>query len=72
MKNEMKAAPDRKQGFTLIELLVAISILGTMASLILFALAGGQTDARVARTRSTISKWNESILQRWEEYRYRA
>ena len=72
MKKEMKTAPDRKQGFTLIELLVAISILGTMASLILFALAGAQTDARVARTRSTISKLNEIVLQRWEEYRYRA
>lgn len=57
--------------FTLVELLVAISIIGVLAGLAVFALLGAQTDARVARTRGTIQKLNEIILQRWEEYRYR-
>ncbi|MFK7737254.1 MAG: type II secretion system protein, partial [Pirellulaceae bacterium] len=54
-----------------VELLVAIAILGIMAGMALYSLAGAQTDARVARTRGTISKLNEVILQRWEEFRYR-
>lgn len=60
-----------RQGFTLIELLVSISIIGIMAGMVLFALAGAQTDARVARTRGTIQKINEIVLQKWEEYRYK-
>ncbi len=58
-------------GFTLIELLVVIGIIGFMASMITYALLGAQTDARVAKTRSTIQKINDVILQQWEEYRYR-
>ncbi|MCR9292222.1 MAG: type II secretion system GspH family protein [bacterium] len=60
-----------RPSFTLVELLVAIAILGTLAGLALFSLLGAQTDARVARTRGTIQKLNEIVLQRWEEYRYR-
>ncbi len=60
-----------RKGFTLIELLVSISIIGIMAGMVLYALAGAQTDARVARTRGTIQKINEIVLQKWEEYRYR-
>jgi prepilin-type N-terminal cleavage/methylation domain-containing protein len=58
-------------GFTLVELLVAMAIIGFMAGMITYALLGAQTDARVAKTRSTIQKLNEVILQQWEEYRYR-
>jgi hypothetical protein len=35
-------------------------------------LRGAQNDARAARTRGTITKLNDIILQQWEEYRYRA
>ncbi len=59
------------RGFTLVELLVVIGLIGFMSSMIMYALLGAQTDARVARTRSTIQKLNEVILQQWEEYRYR-
>ncbi len=64
-------APRCRPSFTLIELLVAIAIIGIMAGMALYSLSGAQTDARNARTRSTISKLNEIMLQRWEEYRYR-
>lgn len=66
-----KVQPRYRPSFTLVELLVAISIIGIMAGMALYSLAGAQTDARVARTRSTISKLNEIVLQRWEEFRYR-
>ncbi len=59
-------------GFTLVELLVAISIIGIMSSMVLFALLGAQNDAKVAKTRGTIQKINEIVLQKWEEYRYKS
>lgn len=61
-----------RSGVTLIELLVVIGVLGFLAGLSLFALRGAQNDARAARTRGTITKLNDIILQQWEEYRYRA
>lgn len=59
-------------GFTLVELLVVVGIISFMAGMILYALLGAQTDSRVARTRSTVQKINDIVLQQWEEYRYRA
>lgn len=61
-----------RPGFTLVELLVGIAIIGLMAGMVLFALAGARQDARTTRTNGTIQKINDVILQRWEEYRYRA
>ncbi|MCA9192230.1 MAG: prepilin-type N-terminal cleavage/methylation domain-containing protein [Planctomycetales bacterium] len=62
----------RRCGFTLIELLIAIGIIGVMAGMLLFTLAGAMLDAKTTRTRGTIEKINSVILQRWEEYRYRS
>ncbi len=62
----------RRPSFTLVELLTVIAIIGIMTSMVLFVLAGAQRDAYVARTRGTIQKLHEVIMQRWEEYRYRA
>ncbi len=62
----------RRPSFTLVELLTAIAILGIMSGMVLVVLAGAQRDAYVARTRGTIQKLHEIVLQRWEEYRYRA
>lgn len=60
-----------RHGFTLVELLIVVGLIGFMSSMIMYALLGAQTDARVSKTRSTIQKLNEIILQQWEEYRYR-
>jgi prepilin-type N-terminal cleavage/methylation domain-containing protein len=60
-----------RPSFTLVELLVAISIIGIMAGLLLYSLLGAQRDALAARTRGTIQKINEIVLQKWEEYRYK-
>jgi prepilin-type N-terminal cleavage/methylation domain-containing protein len=62
----------RFRGVTLIELMVVIGILGLLAGMSVYALRGAQNDARAARTRGTITKLNDIILQQWEEYRYRA
>lgn len=61
-----------RPSFTLIELLVAISIIGILASMVLYTLAGAQRDSLTARTQGTLKKINEVILYRWEEFRYRA
>lgn len=63
--------PRLRPSFTLVELLVAVAIIGIMSGMVLFALLSARTDARNARTRGTIQKISEIILQRWEEYRYR-
>lgn len=61
-----------RPSFTLVELLVAIAIIGIMAGMVLYTLAGAQQDALRARTRGTIDKINQVILERWEGYRYRS
>lgn len=71
MSKRELTSPRYRPSFTLIELLVAIAIIAIMAGMVLFALLGAQTDARVARTRGTIQKINEILLQKWEEYRYK-
>lgn len=63
---------NKRSGFTLVELLSAIAIIGIMAGMVLYALLGAQTDAKVAKTRGTVQKINEILLQKWEEYRYKS
>ena len=58
--------------FTLVELLVAISIIGILASMVLFTLAGAQRDAKISKTKATIEKINSVLMERFEEYRYRS
>ncbi|MEZ6138206.1 MAG: type II secretion system protein [Pirellulaceae bacterium] len=69
---KIKRAPAYRPSFTLIELLVAIAIIGVMVGMVMFSLAGAQQDAMVGRTRGTISKINDVILQEWEKFRYRS
>jgi prepilin-type N-terminal cleavage/methylation domain-containing protein len=60
------------QGFTLVELLVSMAIMGVMVGMVLYTLAGAREDANRSKTKATIEKINAVILQRFEEYRYRA
>ncbi len=73
MHTNISLSAHRKQaGFTLVELLVAIAIMGVLVGMVLFSLAGAQTDSKIARTKATIEKINAVILEEWEKYRYRA
>jgi prepilin-type N-terminal cleavage/methylation domain-containing protein len=60
-----------RPAFTLVELLVVITILAILASMMLFALAGAQENAKQARTQGTIAKLNTLIMQKYESYRTR-
>ncbi|GAB5402501.1 MAG: type II secretion system protein [Aureliella sp.] len=70
--NISQASPRSRAGFTLVELLVAIAIMGVLVGMVLFSLAGAQTDSKISRTKATIEKINSVILEEWEKYRYRA
>jgi prepilin-type N-terminal cleavage/methylation domain-containing protein len=61
-----------RPSFTLVELMIVIAIIGIMGSMLLYALAGAQRDALVARTQGTLKKINDIVLYKWEEFRYRS
>ncbi len=61
-----------RTGFTLVELLIAIAVIGIMASMVVYTLAGAQADAKRSKTVATITKINAVILQKFEEFRYRS
>lgn len=71
MKFQKHNPPTLRPSFTLVELLIAVAIIGILSSMILWTVMGAQNDARIARTRGTIQKLNDVILQTWEEYRYK-
>jgi prepilin-type N-terminal cleavage/methylation domain-containing protein len=71
-RNRLVAPSELGGGFTLIELLIVMGVIGTMAGMVMYALMGAQNDSRVARTRGTVQKISDIVLQKWEEYRYRA
>ena len=58
-------------GFTLVELLVTISIIGILASMVLFALAGTQEASRRDRTRAQIARIDALIAEKMESYETR-
>ena len=61
-----------RPSFTLVELLVSIAIIGVMAGMVLYTLAGAQQDALRNKSKVTLEKINAVILERWEGYRYRS
>ena len=60
-----------RRGFTLVELLITVSIIGIMASMVLFALFSAQEQAREQKTRALIAKLNNIVLARYDSYRTR-
>jgi prepilin-type N-terminal cleavage/methylation domain-containing protein len=63
-------APSRL-AFTLIELLITISVIGIMASMILFALYRAQETAKAHKTRALIANLDQVIKDKWQTYQYR-
>lgn len=70
-RTQRLAAGSARGGFTLTELLVAIAIIGILAGLVFGALAQVRETARVAKTRATIAKINEVVMQQYDEFRHR-
>jgi prepilin-type N-terminal cleavage/methylation domain-containing protein len=60
-----------RKAFTLVELLVTISIIAILSSLFLAAMYNAQETARAQKTRSTITKLHNLILERYESYKTR-
>jgi hypothetical protein len=55
----------------LIELLVTITIIGILASMALAGMSIATGRAKVVKTKSTIAKLHNQMMQRWESYRDR-
>lgn len=60
-----------RQGFTLIELMIVIAVIAILASIALVALQDARQTAKQSRTDSQISRINEMLMSRWEEYQTR-
>lgn len=71
-RSPKKCRGPHRPSFTLVELLVSIAIIGIMAGMVLYTLAGAQQDALRNKTKVTLDKINAVILERWESYRYRS
>ncbi len=60
-----------RRGFTLVELLITISIIGIMATMVLFAMFQAQETAKVHKTRALITKLDAIIMRRYDDFRTR-
>jgi len=65
------ARVSQRSGFTMVEMLVVITIIAIVASLVLAALNSARQTAKVAKTKSTIVKLNDLIMDQYESYRTR-
>ena len=68
MMHRLNRSRTCKHGFTLVELLVTISIIGLLASFVLFAMAGAQESAKRDRTRAQIARIDALLSEKWESY----
>ncbi len=59
---------NRAKAFTLVELLITVSIIGIMATMMLFALWGAQETAKAQKTKALIAKLDAIIKAKWEAY----
>jgi len=60
-----------RRGFTLVELLVVVSVIAILAGLVLGALNAARQSAREAKTKATITKLHNIVMERYESYRTR-
>lgn len=58
-------------GFTLVELLITMTIISILAGVVLAGLNAARTTARVAKTKSTITKLHYLVLDMYDSYRTR-
>jgi prepilin-type N-terminal cleavage/methylation domain-containing protein len=68
LANSSRSQCSVSRGFTLVELLVVLIIIAILGSAVMFAMFSAQESARAAKTKSTISKLNALIMQRYESY----
>lgn len=61
----------RRTSFTLVEMLTVVTIIGILASTILFALFKATQEAKIARTKAQVQRLHQLLLTRWESYRTR-
>ncbi len=57
-----------RRGFTLVEVLIVVVIIALLAALSMGALRKAQESARVTKTKATIAKLNDLVMQRYESY----
>lgn len=76
VKNPTPASPRLRAGkasggFTLIDLLVAITIIGTLAAIVLGAVGLTRHQARVEKTRDLVTKLHNIVMAKYDSYRTR-
>jgi prepilin-type N-terminal cleavage/methylation domain-containing protein len=60
-----------RAGFTLVELLVTVTVIGILAMLANAGLNAARETARIARTKATIAKLNNVVMEMYDSYRTR-
>jgi len=60
-----------RPGFTMVELMVTVTIIGILAGLAYGTLQMARETAKVAQTKTTVSKLHQIIIARYESYRTR-
>lgn len=58
----------RPGGFTMIEMLVVVSVILMLAGMTLAGMSYVRQEARIARTKSTIAKIHQLIMEKWDSY----